>query len=153
MNPRILRCRLQSELCLTQQPGYGIATVGLIALGSITSIGCVPPQPKAPPKPNLRIDLRPVDKKTYERVLFENTGRVVLVNFWAMWDQSSMRQLAHMKALQDVYGPKGLQVVLVSLDNEAAVEKVCAVPAGDASGRINLSDFCQRGRPAKFRGL
>jgi hypothetical protein len=101
--------------------GLRIAIVGMVAM---VLIGCAPPQPPSAPRPNLRVDLRPVDKTAFERVVFENTGRVVLVNFWALWDQSSMRQLAHMKVLQDIYGQDGLQVILVSLDNEPAVENV-----------------------------
>lgn len=91
----------------------------------IGGIGCAPPN-SAPRKsrPPLPITLSPVDRTALDRVLFENTGRVILLNFWATWNERSMRQLSHMKVLQEVYGMAGFQVITVSLDNAANQQSV-----------------------------
>lgn len=43
-------------------------------------------------------------------------GKVVLLNFWATWCVPCIKELPHLQKLQDIYGPRGLQVLAVSTD-------------------------------------
>ncbi len=47
-------------------------------------------------------------------------GRVVLLNFWATWCAPCQVEMPRFSAWQTTYGPDGLQVVGVSMDDEAA---------------------------------
>lgn len=46
-------------------------------------------------------------------------GKVVLLNFWATWCGPCKVELPRFSAWQKQYGPKGLQVVAVSMDDDA----------------------------------
>jgi len=43
-------------------------------------------------------------------------GKIVLLNFWATWCVPCVKELPHLQKLQDLYGPRGLQVLAVSTD-------------------------------------
>ena len=47
-------------------------------------------------------------------------GRVVLLNFWATWCAPCQIEMPRFSAWQARYGPEGLQVVGVSMDDEEA---------------------------------
>jgi thiol-disulfide isomerase/thioredoxin len=46
-------------------------------------------------------------------------GRVVLLNFWATWCGPCQIEMPRFSAWQSKYGPQGLQVVGVSMDDDA----------------------------------
>lgn len=47
-------------------------------------------------------------------------GKLVLLDFWATWCGPCVREAPHMVALNQKYGPKGLQIIGISLDRDAA---------------------------------
>ncbi len=63
----------------------------------------------------VRTDLsgRPVDLKAFR-------GKVVLLNFWATWCGPCLVELPQFQAWQQEYGSAGLQVIAVSMDDDAA---------------------------------
>lgn len=44
-------------------------------------------------------------------------GQVLLLNFWATWCEPCRREMPLLMQLQELYGPRGLQVVGVALDD------------------------------------
>jgi len=50
-------------------------------------------------------------------------GKVVLLNFWATWCAPCLEEIPRFSAWQKRYGPNGLQVLGVSMDDDAAAVK------------------------------
>lgn len=46
------------------------------------------------------------------------SGKAVLLFFWATWSQRSLLELEDLKKLNDQYGPKGLTVLAVNVENQ-----------------------------------
>ena len=70
--------------------------------------------------------IRTVDAAGLASEVRESRGRVVLVDFWATWCQPCLKLFPHAVDLERRFGPKGLTVITVSLDepnNAAAVER------------------------------
>ncbi len=59
-----------------------------------------------------------------ERTLADYEGQVVLLNIWATWCAPCREEMPSIQALHERYGPRGLKVVAVSIDqpdSEAAI--------------------------------
>ena len=54
-------------------------------------------------------------------------GRAVVLNFWATWCEPCKVEMPWFMELQKQYGPQGLQVVGVEMNDDAAVEDVASV--------------------------
>jgi peroxiredoxin len=103
----------------------------------VCAVGLAGQAPKAPPVQDLlhkpapefaRADLsgRKVELKSFR-------GKVVLLNFWATWCAPCQVELPKFESWQRKYGSDGLQILAVSMDDEAA-------PARRTARRLHL-DF------------
>jgi len=50
--------------------------------------------------------------------LSDYRGQVVLLDFWASWCDPCKREIPHFVEMQNRYGPQGLQVVGISMDDD-----------------------------------
>ena len=50
-------------------------------------------------------------------------GKVVLLNFWATWCAPCEVEMPHFMAWQQKYGPRGLQVIGISMDDDPALAR------------------------------
>lgn len=71
--------------------------------------------PKGAVAPEFDLKVLPGDGKTLK--LSELKGKVVLLNFWATWCEPCKVEMPWFRDLQKKYGPQGLQVVGVALDD------------------------------------
>jgi cytochrome c biogenesis protein CcmG, thiol:disulfide interchange protein DsbE len=55
--------------------------------------------------------------------LADYRGKLVLLNFWASWCAPCLEEMPRLSALQRNYGAVGLQVIGVSMDDEAVPAK------------------------------
>jgi thiol-disulfide isomerase/thioredoxin len=85
-----------------------IAAVMLWAAGS--ALGA--PQAKAPRDPEM------IDIQGFQRILEQNRGKALLVNFWATWCEPCRHEYPMLNELAKQYAPEGLQVVGVSMDDD-----------------------------------
>ena len=74
---------------------------------------------------NAHLDRKPPDFErqdlTGRRIrLREYRGKVVLLNFWATWCAPCQQEIPRFEEWQVLYGSRGLQVIAVSMDDEAA---------------------------------
>ncbi len=89
--------------------------VCLAAGGNSTSALAAPSllNQKAPEFARTGLDGGRVDLATYR-------GKVVLLNFWATWCAPCQVEMPVFAAWQRRYGPRGLQVIGISIDDETA---------------------------------
>jgi len=66
----------------------------------------------------VRIDLenRRLDLRAYR-------GKVVLLDFWATWCASCQLEMPRFVAWQSQYGPRGLQIIGISMDDDPALAR------------------------------
>jgi cytochrome c biogenesis protein CcmG, thiol:disulfide interchange protein DsbE len=58
-----------------------------------------------------------VDSVPREKRLSDYRGQVVMINVWATWCLPCRVEMPSIEALQKAYGPKGLKIVAVSIDD------------------------------------
>ena len=91
-----------------------------------------------------------------EFALGEHRGELLLVEFWASWCAPCWRALQTLQKMQADWGPRGLHVVTVSVDEDprkarefaarrAAGLMVVSDPSGDIADR-----YAVQGMPASF---
>ena len=85
-----------------------IAAVVLLAAGTAFAA----PQAKAPRDPEM------IDIRGFQKILEQNRGKALLVNFWATWCEPCRDESPMLNELAKQYAAKGLQVVGVSMDDD-----------------------------------
>jgi thiol-disulfide isomerase/thioredoxin len=70
------------------------------------------PQARAPRDPEM------IDIQGFQKMLQQNRGKALLVNFWATWCEPCRDEYPMLNELAKQYAPKGLQVVGVSMDDD-----------------------------------
>jgi cytochrome c biogenesis protein CcmG/thiol:disulfide interchange protein DsbE len=107
------------------------------------------PPPDIRGTPAAQFELPDLDGKMVRRADFD--GKVLLVNFWATWCGPCLIEIPWFIDFQKQYGPQGLQVVAISLDEEG-VDVV--KPFVDKHGMNELTVLMGEARtPELFGGL
>jgi thiol-disulfide isomerase/thioredoxin len=119
---------------------WAIATLGVIALAALTITTQMPwltgPHPEMVEQPFVQIssnteptltcpaDAKPAkmdftmkDVEGRDVSLDSFKGKVVILDFWATWCGPCKVEIPHFIEFQEKYGPKGLQIVGVSVDD------------------------------------
>jgi thiol-disulfide isomerase/thioredoxin len=84
-----------------------MATLAALALSSLSSPAATDPK-----------SIAVLDSLTGDSTIVE--GKVVYVDFWASWCVPCRASFPWMASLMDRYGEKGLQVVTINVDKDAA---------------------------------
>jgi peroxiredoxin len=92
--------------------GYKMARKAPVAAAHPTGLG----------QPAPGFSLHAVDGKTISLADFH--GKAVVVNFWATWCQPCRVEMPWFVELQKRYGPEGLQIVGISVDDDSSPEDV-----------------------------
>jgi thiol-disulfide isomerase/thioredoxin len=86
--------------------------VSLVLLGAAAIAA-----PQAPKKA-VRRDPAIIDAQGYQKLLEQNRGKAVLVNFWATWCEPCRDEYPMLNELAKQYAPQGLKVIGVSMDDD-----------------------------------
>jgi len=73
--------------------------------------------PQAPKHVATR-DPEMIDAEGYQKLLDQNRGKAVLVNFWATWCEPCRHEYPMLNELAKQYAPQGLKVIGVSMDDD-----------------------------------
>jgi thiol-disulfide isomerase/thioredoxin len=98
---------------------------GLLVLTGIVAVRAQEPakqSPKAAATANA--DLPIIDLAGYNKILAKYRGKPLLVTFWATWCEPCRDEFPTLVQLAKEYGPKGLAVFGVSLDDNADMNLV-----------------------------
>src|SRR5580700_483009 len=85
-----------------------IAAMMLLAAGTALAA----PEAKAPRDPEM------IDIQGFQKILEQNHGKALLVNFWATYCEPCRDEYPMLNELAKQYAAKGLQVVGVSMDDD-----------------------------------
>lgn len=132
-----------------------LAAAGLLAWSGAfsTSPSGVSPGAPAPDFRAVTLDAQPVAKG-----IADYRGDVVLLNLWATWCGPCEWEMPSLEALHRDFGPRGLKVVAVAVDDPGFEQRVRDFVArkgltfeilSEGSGKIE-SDYEARGIPATY---
>jgi peroxiredoxin len=71
---------------------------------------------EAPEFTRADLENRTLDLRAYR-------GKVVLLDFWATWCASCLLEMPRFVAWQNEYGPRGLQIIGISMDDDPALAR------------------------------
>jgi cytochrome c biogenesis protein CcmG, thiol:disulfide interchange protein DsbE len=93
---------------------WRIAAAGVLAAvtGAVLSAAGVPSAGRLAP------DIRLRDGEGKVVALSSLRGKVVIVDFWASWCAPCRQSFPALTELQDLYGPRGLEVIAVNVDQQ-----------------------------------
>jgi len=85
-------------------------------------------------------EIRVGDQTDLARIIEENRGKVVLVDFWATWCPPCMELLPHTLELAKKYASRGVTVILVAINDpdEQADDVKSVLERNQARGVVNL---------------
>ncbi len=87
--------------------------VSVVLLGAATALAA----PQAS-KTAVTRDPKIIDAQAYQKLLEQYRGKPLLVNFWATWCEPCRDEYPMLNELAKQYGPQGLKVVGVSMDDD-----------------------------------
>src|SRR5260370_38950170 len=90
-----------------------LCLVSLLLVGAASAIAA----PQAPKKA-VRMDPAIIDAQGYQKLLEQNRGKPVLVNFWATYCEPCRDEYPMLNELAKQYAPQGLKVIGVSMDDD-----------------------------------
>ena len=64
-----------------------------------------------------------IDEKGFDALRAESKGRVLVLNFWATWCKPCIEEFPELLKLQRTYRSQGLDVIFVSIDDDAKVKQ------------------------------
>jgi len=76
------------------------------------------PAPTADRGATAAIDLQPVDEAGIAKAVVSHRGEVVVLDVWATWCGPCVKEFPRLAKWNAKYGPEGLAVIAVSIDNE-----------------------------------
>jgi thiol-disulfide isomerase/thioredoxin len=85
----------------------------LLLLGAATALATPQASKTAAPR-----DPEMIDLQAYQKLLGQYHGKALLVNFWATWCEPCRDEYPMLNELAKQYGPQGLKVVGVSMDDD-----------------------------------
>lgn len=83
----------------------------------LTAAGAVLAAPQAS-KNTVSRDPKIIDAQGFQKLLEQNRGKAVLVNFWATWCEPCRDEYPMLNELAKQYGPEGLKIIGVSMDDD-----------------------------------
>lgn len=90
--------------------------VGIIATILVAASAALAAQQAKPPA-----DPKLIDAPDLQKILQQYRGKSVLLNFWATWCEPCRDEYPMLNELAKQYGPQGLQVVGVSMDDDGDI--------------------------------
>ena len=103
---------------------YRAGFAGFVAAAIACLAGC---SPQASSPLAGKVDLGSVDGPGLAKLLAQHKGQVVLVDFWATWCTPCVALLPHTVELYERFGPRGLAVITISLDEPETRARVLKV--------------------------
>lgn len=95
-----------------------------LAAFALSAVGCAQSDTTPPANPT-PTEVKKIDRAGLDKQFDSHKGKVVLVNFWATWCGPCVKELPSLIAMQEKYGPQGLQVLGLSID-EVPVTQVAS---------------------------
>src|SRR5246127_1842428 len=87
--------------------------VAALLLAALSATGA--PQAKAPTDPKV------IDAQGYQKLVQQHRGKPLLMTFWATWCEPCRDEYPMLNELAKQYGPQGLNVVGVSMDDDGDI--------------------------------
>jgi cytochrome c biogenesis protein CcmG/thiol:disulfide interchange protein DsbE len=95
-----------------------VALTGVAAVAQSAAAAQVDAAETAPLAGKAAPDFTRTDLDGKSRALSAYRGKVILLNFWATWCEPCLSEIPRFSAWQQRYGPSGLQILGVAMDDE-----------------------------------